>query len=430
MPLVRMIDLLSIFGDEVVKVRRATADYGASREIAKAGRSPILIEDVDQKGPVLSNLLTEKHRALKLLGFDDEERFFNAFLNSMKSHQALKELPLDNSGLIKWHSNDCGALPILKYYEKDAGRYVTSSVVLARWPDTALVNASIHRMLYLGDNKFALRMVEGRHLHQIYSKNKEMNKDTEVCVLIGALPHVLLAAATQISEDYSELEMAGSLMGKQLEVVYPDGSEIPSPAETEFLLKGKLRKDLSAREWMTDILGTYDIPRDQPVLEVEELYAKENPIYHAILPAGYEHKFLMGFPAEVKIREALKERGIVFKEINLTAGSGGWLHCVISIYKMRDIDGKEVIITALKAHKSLKGVVVVDEDIDPGVYEDVDFAFATRFQGDGVMFFRGVRGSSLDPSSDQEKLLTNKWGVDLTLPLGSSKARFEKARIP
>lgn len=430
MPLKRIADLLSTFGDEVVKVRRASADYGASREIANAGRRPILIEDVDQKGPVLSNLLTDRSRALRLFGFEDEGEFIKVFLNSMKSHQKLKELALGHSGLERWRNNNCDLLPILKYYEKDAGRYITSSIVLAKWPGTELVNASVHRMLYLGDNRFVVRMVEGRHLHQIYSKNKELNKDTEVCVLIGALPHILLAAATQISEEYSELEMAGSLKRDHLEVVYLDGSEVPSPVETEFVIKGKLRKDLSAKEWMTDILGTYDIPRDQPVLDVQELYAKENPIYHAILPAGYEHKFLMGFPAEVKIREALKERGIAFKKVNLTTGSGGWLHCVISIYKERDVDGKEVIVTALNAHRSLKGVIVVDEDIDPNLYEDVDFAFATRFQGDGIMFFRGVRGSSLDPSSDQDKLLTNKWGVDLTLPLGYNRARFERAIIP
>lgn len=425
----RAADILNLFGEEVISVRRAASDYGASKEIRNAGKRPIVIEDVDGKGPVFSNVLSDKPHVLKIFGLSEGE-FFRLFSSSMRAHQPIKELSLDSSGLEKKQDRNCDNLPILKYYEKDAGRYVTSSVVLAKWPEKGSVNTSIHRMLYLGENKFAVRVVEGRHLHRIYSKNKELGKDTEVCVLIGALPHVLLAAATQIEEEYSELEMAGSLIGKPLEVIYLDGSEIPSPIETEFLLRGRLRKDMSAREWMTDILGTYDIPRDQPVLEVEELYAKDKPLYHAILPAGYEHKFLMGFPAELKIRAALAERHIGFKDVHLTVGSGGWLHCVISIYKNANDDGREAIVAALNAHRSLKGVIVVDEDIDPTTYEDIDFAFATRFQGDGIMFFRNLRGSSLDPSSDQERLLTNKWGVDLTLPIGISRAKFERARIP
>ncbi len=41
-----------------------------------------------------------------------------------------------------------------------------------------------------------------------------------------------------------------------------------------------------------------------------------------------------------------------------------------------------------------------------------------------------AKGSTLDPSSDQDNLVTTKVGVDATATLLKSKERFEIARIP
>ena len=41
-----------------------------------------------------------------------------------------------------------------------------------------------------------------------------------------------------------------------------------------------------------------------------------------------------------------------------------------------------------------------------------------------------MRGSSLDPSSNQKKLKTAKLGIDATRPLDKRKEGFEIAKIP
>ncbi|MEM2058709.1 MAG: UbiD family decarboxylase, partial [Thermoproteota archaeon] len=163
---------------------------------------------------------------------------------------------------------------------------------------------------------------------------------------------------------------------------------------------------------------------------VDKVYWNENPIYHAILPGGLEHKLLMGYPAEVKIREKLVENNVDVKDVWLSSGSGGWLHCFVSISKKREDEPFKVISLVMEAHGSVKGVVVVDDDIEPQSYEDMDFALATRFQDKRKFyFFEAMRGSSLDPSSDQEKLLTSKWGLDLTLPIGVDRKRFLRSKM-
>ena len=91
----------------------------------------------------------------------------------------------------------------------------------------------------------------------------------------------------------------------------------------------------------------------------------------------------------------------------------------MKIKKKNEDDGKRAIEAAFEGHRSLKHVVIVDEDIDIRNMQDVEFAIATRFQGDrDMVIYKKVRGSSLDPSSYGKEHLTTKIGIDATAPLG------------
>ena len=79
----------------------------------------------------------------------------------------------------------------------------------------------------------------------------------------------------------------------------------------------------------------------------------------------------------------------------------------------------------------MKNVFVVDDDVDIYNPDDVDWALATRFQGDkDVTIKAGEKGSSLDPSSNLETRETTKVGFDLTVPLEKNKEDFVRAEVP
>jgi len=81
---------------------------------------------------------------------------------------------------------------------------------------------------------------------------------------------------------------------------------------------------------------------------------------------------------------------------------------------------------AFAAHTSLKHVVIVDGDINPGDPSDVEFAIATRVRADrDILIIPGVRGSSLDPSRIGDGLNV-KMGIDATMELGKEQ-EFAKA---
>ena len=104
---------------------------------------------------------------------------------------------------------------------------------------------------------------------------------------------------------------------------------------------------------------------------------------------------------------------------------------VISIEKQTDGDAKNALLAAFTGHPSLKHAIVIDTDVDIFNPEEVEWAIVTRFQaGKDMIIIPRARGSTLDPSADQETGLTTKLGIDATRPLGVASEKFELANIP
>ena len=196
-------------------------------------------------------------------------------------------------------------------------------------------------------------------------------------------------------------------------------------------MEGRILQDRTYPEWMVEMLQTYDHKRKQPIFELDNLYFRNKAIFHDILAGYSEHRLLMGMPIESKLNGDLKKAYPQTKQVSMTNGGCNWLHAVVQIKKKNDSEPKKIIKKTFESHRSLKQVTIVDEDIDPNNAEAVEYALATRFQADkDLIILTKVRGSSLDPSSDQTKLQTAKMGIDATRPLSKRKEGFEIAKIP
>jgi UbiD family decarboxylase len=323
-------------------------------------------------------------------------------------------------GSLPTTSPDLRKLPIMKHYPGDAGRYITSGIVFSRYGD--IENASIHRMLVLGERKVAVRLVEGRHTYALHRSALENGDRLPVAVTIGVHPAVTMACCTRVPRG-KELPYAAELLGGEIRV-HSCGNGVLVP-DAEIVLEGFIGKETAPEGPFVDITGTYDMVREQPIIEFTGMHLKTDFIYQGILPGGNEHRLLMGAPYEPSIYRAVA--GVTeVKNVFLTTGGCGYFHAVIQIRKQTQGDAKNAIMAALAAHTSLKHVVVVDDDIDPSDLQDVEFAVATRVRGDrDVMVVAGVRGSSLDPSRAEDG--TNvKVGIDATMPLGREE-EFRRA---
>jgi UbiD family decarboxylase len=323
-------------------------------------------------------------------------------------------------GTIPLGQPDLSRVPAMRHFPRDAGPYITAGIVFSRFGEEE--NASIHRMLVLDEHRVAARLVEGRHTQTMHRAALEAGEKLPVAVAIGVHPAVTFASCTRVPRG-KELAYAASLMGGELRV-RRCGNGVLVP-EAELVLEGYIGPERHAEGPFVDISGTYDVIRNEPVIEFTGMHAARDFIYHGILPGGDEHKLLMGAPYEPKIYQAVN--GVTeARSVVLTKGGCGYFHAVVQIRKNTQGDGKNAIMAAFAAHTSLKHVVVVDEDIDPADPDDVEFAIATRVRGDrDIMVITGVRGSSLDPCQVEDG--TNvKVGVDATMELGR-EAEFIRA---
>ncbi|BDZ70002.1 UbiD family decarboxylase [Methanobacterium petrolearium] len=321
-------------------------------------------------------------------------------------------------------SADLTEVPVLTYYQRDGGPYITSGVIIAKDPETGIRNASIHRMLLLGKDRLTARIVP-RHLYTYHKRAEELDEPLELAIAIGMHPATLLATTTSVPINVDELEVANHFHQGKMKLINCETVDLKVP-ECEILLEGRMLPHERAEEGpFVDLTDTYDVVRQEPVIELDKMHYRHDSIYHAIMPAGFEHKLLQGLPQEPRIFNAVQNTVPTVKNVALTEGGCCWLHAAVSIQKQTQGDGKNVIMAALAAHPSLKHCVVVDEDVDIFDAEDIEYAIATRVKGDeDILIVPGARGSSLDPCAKPDGT-TTKVGVDATKPLDKLE-KFER----
>src|SRR5690606_22008971 len=142
---------------------------------------------------------------------------------------------------------DLGALfPVLLHAPGDAGRYITSGIIIVRDPETGVYNASYHRLQLHGGNRTGIQIDVGRHLGVAFEHARQIGKPLEIAVALGPDISVFYAAAfmgAQMPLSADELAAAGGLRGSALPVVPCKTVDLVVPAESEIILEGTLRHD-------------------------------------------------------------------------------------------------------------------------------------------------------------------------------------------
>lgn len=316
---------------------------------------------------------------------------------------------------------DLHMLPIPLHLPGDAGHYIASDVVIIKDPELGR-NMCYHRLLRLDERHFTARIIENRGTHAAMQK---VDGDLPVAICIGVSQAVHLAASMSPPPGVDELSVAQALIPTPLVKCLTNDLEVP--ADAEIVLEGRITKQLVKEGPFMDLTETMDVVRDQPLIEIDLITHRRNPIFHALLPGGLEHKTLMGMPREptifAEVNKVAKCTGV-----SITPGGASWLHAVVQIDKQDPEDGIRAIEAAFRGHKSLKHVWIVDTDIDVHDPQDVEWAVATRFQADKDLFiYENQPGSSLDPSGlhvPGAKSRTAKMGLDCTIPWGADRSKF------
>ncbi|MCE4606799.1 MAG: UbiD family decarboxylase [Desulfurococcales archaeon] len=387
---------------------------------SEAKETPVFFKLEKSPHVIVAGLITRRNLLYELIGKQgDPVAAYNAVSSFNRKIEYSVQGPLPGNLEI---SNDVSILPWIKFYGKDGGFYLTSSIIISCV--NKLCNASIHRIMLSDTGEIAVRLVP-RHLYFMAEEAFKKGEKLPVSIVLGVHPLHMVAAAASPPMGVFELAHSTRILGGSLYSSPIHNHPIP---EASIIVEGWITPERIREGPFVDAMGTYDRTRLEPKLVVEKIYYRRSSFVQVILPGGKEHSLLMGFPREASIFESVSRVVPKVHKVSLTPASGGWLHAVVSITKNNNGDGKNAIMAAFAGHSSLKHVVIVDEDIDTDDPYQVEWAIATRFQADkDLVVVKNARGSTLDPSADNG--LTTKIGIDATKPINGGEI-YEKAFIP
>jgi len=409
---------------ELIRIRKeVSTEYEMAGIIDALGEKPVFFEKVKESSiPVVAGLVSSKELIARALNIKKEQllhKLYNAIENPLPPDVVEK----GECQEIVEKDVDLTKLPIMRYTEKDGGKYIASAIAIVKDPELGR-NTCFHRLMLLDKNKFVARIVEERGTDTALKKS---GGELDIAMCIGNSTAVLLAAATSLPMGVDELGMANAL--EKTELVKCKTIDVEVPKDCEIVLEGRITKEKVPEGPFLDLTGILDKVRQQPVIEVNCITHRKKPIYQTILAGRNEHKFLMGMPREPTIFNEVN-KVCECKDVYITPGGCSWLHAVVQIKKRNPDDGKKAIKAAFEGHTSLKHCVIVDDDVNIYDPNEVEWAIATRFQADkDAVIIPNQRGSSLDPSGDLtegKKATTCKMGLDATISFKETGKGFEK----
>jgi len=410
---------------ELTRIKKeVSTEYEMAGIIEALGEKPVFFEKPKESSiPVVAGFVSSKELISSALGIK-KEQLLHKLAGALEKPVPPTVVAKGECQEIVEKDVDLTKLPIMRYTEKDGGKYIASAVAIVKDPEFGARNMAFHRLMLIGKNRFVARIVENRGTDTAL---KKAGGELEIAFCIGNSTPVLLAAATSLPMGVDELGMANAL--EKTELVKCKTVNLEVPRDCEIVLEGKITREKTPEGPFLDTTGTIDKIRQQPIMEIKCVTHRENPIYQTLLPGRNEHKFLMGMPKEPTIFNEVN-KVCECKDVYVTPGGCSWLHAVVQIKKKNVDDGKKAISAAFEGHKSLKHCVIVDDDVDIYDPHDVEWAIATRFQADkNAVIMPHQHGSSLDPSGDLtegKKATTCKMGLDATVPFGKTDKSFAK----
>ncbi len=397
-------------------------------KLEEARKLPILFYE-KVKGsifPVVANVYSTKKKIASSIGIDPRkfrERYIEAIKNQIPprfvSDGPVMEETIDEKDV------DIGTLPMMTYHEGDAAPYITAGIVLAEDPETGEFNASFNRLMYQSRNRAGIFMTIGKHLHEIYSRMEDQGKALPISISIGSHPAWALGALYIGAYGDNELGIIGGLLGSPVEVMKGDLSGTLFPANAEIVLEAVIEPHIREEEGPFCEFSGYATGKGlRPVVTIKSIHLRKKAIYQDICGGQHrEHLLMATIPMEANLYKSVKGAVPTVVDVHVPAP----FSLIVSIKKRFQGQAQAAMIAAFSSEMYLKHVIVVDEDVNITNLQEVIWAVATRVQADrDIVIIPGVRGSSLDPSSGNEGVVT-KMGIDATAkPILSSYPKRNK----
>lgn len=383
------------------------------------------------KMPLAVNFLgTRKFMALAL--DTTAERFHRDWIerakNSIKPVMVEKGVCQEN--VLTGSQVDTSVIPVPVWNEKDGGPYITLPCWITKDLETGWRNVGMYRCEVHDKNTVGIWADPHRHINMQWRKAHAKGKDFPVAIAIGPDPAVTIAAVARSGYGEDELNLAGALRGKPVELVKCKTVPVEVPANSEIVIEGWIKPGRLKHEGpYGEAYGYYGESNEREYVEITAITHRNNAIHQACyLHRTPNEATLLRLPWEADALVQYKTGGLV--NVNIIDSVA-----VAAIKKTYDGQGKIAAMGFLgtPAARTVKIVIMVDEDVNPYSLQDVMWAISSRCQPErGVEILKDLTGAGIDPSMPEDSkksksALISKMIIDATKPVAKG---FSEAVAP
>jgi len=312
--------------------------------------------------------------------------------------------------------------PWFKNNPADAGRYINMGSLFIEHP--ALRNVGTYRCQVKGAKKIGVNPEPGQHGWQILMELKRKGlKVAKTAVALGSDPIVWSLSSTKLAgfgED--ELEIAGGIRGRAVDIVKCETSDIYVPAQSEMILEGEIPLDELEEEGPYGEMYGYLGAR-----KPKNFYMRIKTVTHRRDP-WFTNSFT-GVTADMLRGTSIASNYHRYKKLipGLTAmmthrNAPGVM--IVAIKKRFAGEGMAAGQQVL-ANPTIKVAIVVDDDINLLNPLDVLHCMSARWQPKASVVIPQTQSMMVDPSTARHGL-SSKMIIDATrqLPLEGGPAEF------
>ena len=202
---------------------------------------------------------------------------------------ALSALPLKSRFGVPsaWGTTTIDKLPQLKSWPMDGGAFITMPQVYTEDPEMPgpmHANLGMYRIqlsgnTYVQNEEIGLHYQLHRGIGVHHTKYNQLDQPFRCSVFVGGPPSHAFSAIMPLPEGLSELTFAGMLAGRRFRYGHRNGHFLSSDAD--FVITGEILKNVKKPEGpFGDHLGYYSLTHDFPVMKVDRVWHRKNPLWH------------------------------------------------------------------------------------------------------------------------------------------------------
>ncbi|MBN2824911.1 MAG: menaquinone biosynthesis decarboxylase [Campylobacterales bacterium] len=200
----------------------------------------------------------------------------NVFPKKLKSRGECQEV------IIPKEKVDLDRLPILKTWSEDGGPFITMGQVYTRSLDGSMQNLGMYRLQQHSKTSLGMHWQIHKDASSFFDQYRDAGEKMPVSVAIGGDPLYIWCGQAPLPYGLFELLLYGLIRNSNAQLVKSITNEIYIPRDVDIVIEGFVDPNKMKIEGpFGDHTGYYTLKEPYPVMEVETITMRKNPVFQA-----------------------------------------------------------------------------------------------------------------------------------------------------